>query len=218
MTIKLYTILSMLFLSTSCMAQDFIISHGDTINHTDARGRRQGLWTFTDAKGIKVEMQFRNDFPIDTIRYYEKGALRLTYMRSGPDTIFYTYSNGKFSCSNYFTSDTINYCSNQPAIRAQIKRFITYEIPPLYYGGDTAMKSYLKEKIKKFPADQKGTVNVSFTLDEAGRPTQARIQSSENPELNNYCIEAIREMPRWQPAYQAGSITREPKILPIVCK
>jgi TonB family protein len=218
MTIKIHTILSLIFISLSAAAQDFIISHGDTINRTDVRGRRQGMWTFTDVKGIRVEMQFRNDFPIDTIRYYEKNALRLVYKRSGPDTIYYTYSNGKFSCSNYFTADTINYCSDQPAIRAQIKRFITYEIPPSFYGGDTAMRSYLKNKMKDFPECQKGTVKVAFTVDEAGRPTQARIQSSDNPELNNSCLRAVLDMPRWQPAYENGNITREPKVVPIICK
>lgn len=219
MIIKIYTILLLSFVSLSGMAQDFIVSHGDTINRTDVVGRRQGLWAFTDAKGIKVVMHFRNDYLTDTIRYYEKGALRLLYKRSGPDTTYYAYYNGKFSCSNYFTADTINYCSDQPAARAQIKRFITYEIPPSYYGGDTAMRSYLKKKIKEFPADQKGTAKVSFTLDEAGRPTQIRIESSENPELNAYCIKAIADMPRWQPGYErGGSVVRVPMVLPIVCK
>jgi TonB family protein len=198
-------------------AQDFIIYHNDTINRTDEKGRRQGDWIFRDSKGIKIMTRFNNDIASDTVRYYEKNTLRMVCTRSWPDTISYTYYSGKTSCSSRF-SDEISYCSTDENGKAQIRRFLNYEMPAAYYGGDTAMKSYLKREVKKFPADQKGTVKVSFTIDEAGRPIDARVKSSDNPELNSYCLSAVAEMPRWQAAYQKGTTVRAPEELPIVCK
>jgi TonB family protein len=217
MMIKLYTIFSLFLLCLTGKSQSYIVLHGDTINQIDSFGRRQGVWSLTNNFGVKVEMRFKNDLLKDTIRYYEKSSPRLTYVRSGFDTIFYTYTDVKVSCNNFVT-DTINYCSDQPTVRAQIKRLIMYEMHPAFYGGDTAMRSYLKNKIKDFPKDQKGKVLVSFNVDEAGRLSAIKIKSSDNPALDEYCLKAVKDMPRWQPAYQSGSLVKTSMEVPIVCK
>lgn len=200
-------------------AQASIIWQGDTINRVDVNGGRQGLWQFADnAAGVKIAMHFKNDIAGDTIRYFENNLLRLVYIKSKTDTSRYIYYDAKFMCTGLFTRTAIDYCSNDKSTNEQIKKFILYEIYPVYYGSRTAIGEYLGEKVQSFPPDQTGTVKVGFTLDKTGKPTEVKINSSENEKLNSYCIRAIQEMPRWQAGFQGGAVVTVPMVLPIICK
>jgi hypothetical protein len=199
-------------------AQDFIVVQNDTINRVDKNGK-QGAWKFYDDEaGVKVVMKFTSDTANDTILFYQNDLLRLVYVKTKRDTTFYTYYDGKFSCSCFFTLRNIQYCSQDDAVRKQIDRFILYEIYPTYYGGSAAMYGYLAERVKGFPVDETGTVKMGFTLDKTGKPSWIKVNESTNEKLNSYCIRAMEEMPRWQAGYQGGAVVTVPMILPIVCK
>lgn len=49
--------------------------HSDTLNHTDAQGRRQGVWQKSDASGRLIyHGQFVDDVPVGEFIYYDDAA------------------------------------------------------------------------------------------------------------------------------------------------
>jgi antitoxin component YwqK of YwqJK toxin-antitoxin module len=79
----------------------------DSINHTDADGRRNGLWRKTDKEGHKLyDGQFKNGVPSGTFRYYySDGTLKAVSVLSEDGKIARTQSfagNGrKIAEGNY---------------------------------------------------------------------------------------------------------------------
>ena len=197
--------------------QDYIVSENDTINRVDTKGQRQGKWVFRDDKAVMILMHFENDKPKDTILYYENNLLRLVYIKTKTDTTFYTYYGDNYQCNNFVTKVPLNYCDENTHINNDISRFFLYEIFPVYYGGEEAMTEYLEKQVKAFPSNETGKVKVLFTLDKTGKPSGVKIKESGNEKLNEYCIKAIENMPRWQAGFQGGAVVTVPMILPITC-
>lgn len=217
---KITIIFSIIILSSlTVLAQDFIMQNGEKINQIDKNGLRQGVWNFYDSKStMKVSIRITNDIPSDTIFYFQNEELKFMYVKSQPDSNKY-FINGKgIKCEGYYTNDNPTYCKGDSISKEKIKSFLMFEIFPTYYGGQTAMTEYFKGKIINGPKNEKGKVKVGFTLDKAGRPTDIKINESENEKLNDYCIDVIKKMPRWQPGYQGGAIVTVPLVLPLIFK
>ena len=82
---------------------------GQDMNRTDAKGRRQGMWTDFYPNGQKrYEGQFKNDKCTGTFRYYdEQGNLQATneFDKSGEKCLNKTYaSNGRVIATGYYVN------------------------------------------------------------------------------------------------------------------
>lgn len=80
---------------------------GQDMNRTDAKGRRQGMWTDFYPNGQKrYEGQFKNDKCKGTFRYYdEQGNLQATneFDKSGEKCLNKTYApNGRVIATGYY--------------------------------------------------------------------------------------------------------------------
>lgn len=79
------------------------------VNRTDAKGRRQGVWTDFYSNGQKrYEGQFKNDKCKGTFRYYDQqGNLQATneFDKSGERCLNKTYApNGRLIATGYYTN------------------------------------------------------------------------------------------------------------------
>ena len=82
---------------------------GQDMNRTDAKGRRQGMWTDFYPNGQKrYEGQFKNDKCTGTFRYYdEQGNLQATneFDKSGEKCLNKTYApNGRVIATGYYVN------------------------------------------------------------------------------------------------------------------
>lgn len=67
---------------------------------------------------------------------------------------------------------------------------------PIPENGWDAYRKYLKDAVK--PAHgQKGTVDLSFSVDDNGRPIDIEVTETTNKELNTFAILVVRDGPRW---------------------
>lgn len=64
--------------------------------------------------------------------------------------------------------------------------------------GWNAYRRYLKNAVKLAPG-KRGTVDLTFTVDENGRPTDLKIIETSNVELNKFATLIVRDGPRWLP-------------------
>lgn len=93
-------ILLMLFISNFASAQSFKIHKGDTINRTDAKGLKQGVWKrFYDNDQLFSETTFKNGKPVsNTTTFYKSGEKQsvMTYDKAGTTARMISYwPNGK---------------------------------------------------------------------------------------------------------------------------
>ena len=82
--------------------------HGQEINRTDSKGRRQGAWTDFYPNGQKrYEGQFKNDVCVGEFKYYdEQGQLKATntFDKSGTRALNKSYSNGTLIATGYYVN------------------------------------------------------------------------------------------------------------------
>ena len=87
----------------SSMAQ----ANADTLNRTDAKGKKIGWWkTYYPGNKIKSIGYYKNDLPIGLFRhYYEKGGLRaeMTWLPDGItcDAVIYSEEGKKYASGRY---------------------------------------------------------------------------------------------------------------------
>ena len=72
---------------------------------------------------------------------------------------------------------------------------------PSYIGGETALKSFIKQNLR-YPTqdDIEGTVFVGFTIAAEGSVTDIQIKKSLRPDLDAEAIRILKLMPKWIPA------------------
>ena len=101
--------------------------------------------------------------------------------------------------------------------------YMVVEIPASYTGGDEAMYRYLSQNLK-YPAAAKkaqieGTVYVQFVVEKDGSLSDIKIMHGD---LGGGCeeaaMEAIKNMPKWNPGTQKGKPVRSIFILPVQFK
>lgn len=79
---------------------------------------------------------------------------------------------------------------------------------PEYPGGVEALKEFISTNIK-YPAEAKtegiqGKVFVSFTVDKAGKVTDAEIAKGVHSALDAEALRVIKKMPNWKPGENEG--------------
>ena len=214
--IKLLSIF--LLLSIPSWSQNTIVYNNETINTLDADNHKIGVWKLYDLKrNITVSGQVANNEKFDEANYYIEGKLFLTQKQ---DSLLLFNDNGneikaKLSWKN--RKDPIIKENGEPIDDETKKRFFqTAELPAMFYGGSKAIYEYLgnamnQDLLKK----QGGRVVVQFIIDKDGEIDKVTIFSSENHALDNEAIKLIKNMPRWQPAFQQGYFVRMQMKIPI---
>ena len=74
-----------ILVTTPAFAQKYVVFQGDTINRTDAKGQKQGIWRkYYKSDKLFSEGRFVNDLQVDTFRtYYETGELMGLLIHTG---------------------------------------------------------------------------------------------------------------------------------------
>ncbi|GHS85334.1 hypothetical protein FACS1894201_04920 [Bacteroidia bacterium] len=78
----------------------------DTLNFTDSKGRKQGVWTREDTTGLSYRGQFKDDRPMGMFRYFDKHNTTVVvseFFRDGyaSKTTYYT-SQGQIVATGYY--------------------------------------------------------------------------------------------------------------------
>lgn len=69
---------------------------------------------------------------------------------------------------------------------------------PTPENGWDAYRQYLKDAMKLAP-DEKGKIDLTFTVDDDGRPTEITVAATTNEQLNAFAVLIVRDGPRWLP-------------------
>jgi protein TonB len=88
------------------------------------------------------------------------------------------------------------------------KVFTTIDQPPLFPGGEDALKKFLDSNIK-YPTDARqkgieGIVYVSFVVSNEGKVFDARVLKGSDKSLNEEALRVVNSMPTWKPGIKNG--------------
>ena len=88
-----------------------------------------------------------------------------------------------------------------------------------YKGGTDAMFKYLGENIK-YPEQAKangveGVVYVGFVISDKGELENIEVKRGVNEQLDAAAVQAVEEMPNWEPAMYEGETAKVEMVLPI---
>ena len=97
--------------------------------------------------------------------------------------------------------------------------FITVETFPTYPGGDAARLSYLRDNLD-YPEmahnlNIQGTVYVQFVVEKNGEITNVSIARGIGSGCDEAAVNAVKNMPPWNPGLQRGIPVRTRFIMPI---
>lgn len=207
----------LLFISFQLRAQDMINYNNAAINGIDANNMKVGFWKLYDLnRDITVSGTVADNQKFSDVSYFIGGKIFATQKQ---DSIIIFYVDGqriktKLSWKNRETPIVSE--NGEPIDKAiKTKFFQSYELPAMYYGGLQAMSQYFSNKMRPEGNGLKGLVVVSVVIDIGGKVEKATIRSSENRFLNEEALQLVRDMPRWQPGFQAGHFVRTTIDIPI---
>ncbi len=97
--------------------------------------------------------------------------------------------------------------------------FIDVHEYPSFSGGDDAMRKYLSEVVY-YPkmakdANISGTVFVSFIVEKNGSLSNIKLLKSIGGGCDEVAIEAVKNMPKWNPGKQRNMAVRTKLVIPI---
>jgi len=97
--------------------------------------------------------------------------------------------------------------------------YIVEEMPE-FSGGMTNLRNVLKTRLiypdLALKKGIKGTVFVSFVVEESGFVTNVKIEKSIDPLLDNEVLQAVKNLPRWKAARQRGKPVKVSYTLPFL--
>ena len=100
--------------------------------------------------------------------------------------------------------------------------YASAEQMPQYPGGMKAFQNYLKRNLKYPPQAKRdsieGVVAIQFVVERNGRITSPVIVRSLEPSMDTVALNVIRNMPRWIPAKDHGTIVRCKYSVPVQFK
>lgn len=106
-----------------------------------------------------------------------------------------------------------------PVIPKPKKPYTTASIMPSFVGGAKAKRNYFSEAMpalnSRYINMEEGTVYVRFTVTKEGDIIDAEIVNSTNSLLNNAALQLVKNMPKWNPGQQNGTIVDVSLVLPI---
>ena len=104
--------------------------------------------------------------------------------------------------------------------KAVVEEIFTLSEPnPSYPGGDSALFAFLAQQIV-YPDSLKakgvqGKVYCQFVVEKNGELTEIKIIRSPHPGFNPTVLQAMRNMPKWNPGMQLGKPVRVRFVIPI---
>ncbi len=93
-----------------------------------------------------------------------------------------------------------------------------YQKDASFPGGQKAMKEYFAKKLKLEPETKGGTVLISFTIDEKGKVTNAKVKRGIAKDVDNEALRVVKSMPKWIPAEENGRKVSSKVIVPVEIK
>lgn len=112
--------------------------------------------------------------------------------------------------------------NNTPAPPPPDEIFDVVEEEPLFPGGEEAMQSFIKSKVKypemSIQMGDQGKVYVRFVVEKDGSITNVSVARGVTPELDKEAIRVVKMMPNWSPGKQRGRAVRTNVVIPIVFK
>lgn len=169
-----------------------------------------GIATWYSEDGLATSKAFykNNELEDHLIRYYPDGSIKSDafYKKStldGEYKYYYpnkqlkrvdTYSEGKVISGKCYTSSG----ADMP--------YFSYLQDPEFIGGAAKLSKYIKANLVYPPnairLDITGTVKVKFTVTADGEITNAHLENTLHPLLDDEALRIIKNMPRWKPGLE----------------
>ena len=92
------------------------------------------------------------------------------------------------------------------------------ETIPMFRGGYNGLKEYIRQNLRypmNFEDSIQGRVIVTFTINEDGSLSDAKITKSLHEQLDAEALRLVNEMPKWVPARRLGKAVKVKYTLPI---
>lgn len=92
------------------------------------------------------------------------------------------------------------------------------ETMPMFRGGNNGLKEYIRQNLRypmNFEDSIQGRVIVSFTVNEDGSLSDAKIAKSLHEQLDAEALRLVNEMPKWVPAKRNGKAVKVKYVLPV---
>jgi hypothetical protein len=86
--------------------------------------------------------------------------------------------------------------------------FTTVEMNAEFNGGLFVLEKYINKEISKLDSSKlsnvSGVIKISFTIDKDGNSKNVILIKGINNDIDEFVLQVIRKMPRWNPAIQNG--------------
>jgi TonB family protein len=196
-------------------AQTFEVVNGDTINRTDEKGLKQGLWKYWDNNlSLSLVCHYVDDSPVGKLIYYQKNKtiLELEPLKGKKELIWRYYGSGQLVQGKLRKGkknfEFIN-VKGKKLKKSEIEIITSLmELDPSFKGGFYELFQYFKDHIKypKTPdqGHKKGIVEIAFVVKENGEIGEVKLLSGFDKDCNDAALECVRTMPRWRPATKMG--------------
>ena len=93
------------------------------------------------------------------------------------------------------------------------------ETMPMFRGGNQGLQEYISQNLRypmNFEDSIQGRVIVTFTINEDGSLSDAKITKSLHEQLDAEALRLVNEMPKWVPARRLGKAVKVKYNLPII--
>lgn len=186
-------------------------------NKMDSNGKLQGKWKFYDYKWELVATgKYKDSNPVGKHVYYEDGEkiAILNYSKDGSKSFTWKYLEMKpISGSAKYNEEEEEWqffddagTQLDPVLSDRI--LSSMEVMCNYIGGQSEIYVYLG-KVLKYPPEAmnmgvEGTSYISFVIDKSGNVIDAEVLKPFNDACDLAALDAVRKMPRWQPATSCG--------------
>jgi hypothetical protein len=194
----------------------------DVFQRLDSLGLNWHLRRYTlPARGLVLEQFFTGVVPLQILEgasreWYASGQLReeVLYHKNGViDTLRTYYPSGKLRRMQVFHKKGVETCYD--SVGNQLPKCLPYHTFATLGGKNTYSGKFLQvvqQQCRQFlPANYqvpKGqVVYYAFRIDPAGVVQEPRVLSLVAPELQAAVIKAIRQLPRFEPAFYEGQAT-----------
>lgn len=99
--------------------------------------------------------------------------------------------------------------------------YTNVDIYPAFPGGNDALQTFISKNLQypEVAMDEgvEGTVEVMFTVNEKGKPTDVHVMGDKiGYGLEEEAIKAVKQMPAWSPGKLKGKIVKTKYTLPVV--
>jgi len=197
-------------ITVGTFAQSEINYEGETINHIDKDGKKQGVWKLFDTKrAIMVIGNMENDAFVSNIEYYQNGKLVVSQNKDKGEYIFYVDSKAIRAKTIVEKEESKIVTENGQALEEGILANFNAigSLAPFFYGAPKAMQNFLNNEMNKKKWNDSGKVRFNFIVDKNGWVTEVKVAESGNETLNEDAIRIVEKMPRWQPGFDKGKFS-----------